>query len=55
MIFLTGLGHGNILGTVNGGGDELTDSNHSVKESRLPLCIGGATFRFYYQLGILEA
>jgi len=53
MISLTGRGHGDILGTLNGSGDGFTDSSHSDKESRLPLCIGGATFCFYNQLGIL--
>ena len=55
LIPLTGRGHGDILGTVNGGGDGFTDSSYSDKESRLPLSIGGATFFFYDQLGILEA
>ena len=54
LISLTGRGHGDILGTLNGGGDGFTDSSHSDKESRLPLCIGGATLCFYDQLGILE-
>jgi len=55
MISLTGRGHGDILGMLNGGGDGFPDSSYSDKESRLPLCIGGATFCFYDQLGILEA
>jgi len=55
MIFLTGLGHGNILGMVNGG----------VMSSRIPavrmksrfyrFLVGDAAFCVYDQLVILEA
>jgi hypothetical protein len=50
LISLTGRGHGDILGTLNGGGDGFTDSSHSDKESRLPLVSVGRLFAFTINL-----
>ena len=53
VISLTGRGHGDSLGTVNGGVDGFTDSNRSHEKPLLPLVAGEAAFCVCDQLANL--